>query len=84
MRIGRLSEPSFVFVCPLVEVIREADVNETSGEDGLASNCMMVNEFPSTACVGIDGDSSCGFGRVVGELQELHTLSLILLYSVAF
>ena len=36
MRIGRWSEPRFVFVCQLVEVIREADANETSGEDGLA------------------------------------------------
>ena len=33
MRIGRWSEPRFVFVCQLVEVIREADANETSGED---------------------------------------------------
>ena len=31
----------------------------------------MVNEFPSTACVGIDGSSGCGFGRVGVELQEL-------------
>ena len=36
MRIGRWSEPRFVFVCQLVEVIREADANETSGKDGLA------------------------------------------------
>ena len=36
MRIGRWSEPRFVFVCQLVEVIREADANETSGELGLA------------------------------------------------
>ena len=36
MRICRWSEPKFVFVCQLVEVIREADANETSGEDGLA------------------------------------------------
>ena len=40
-----------------------------------ALNCMMVNEFPSTACVGID--VGCSFGRVGGELQELHTQSLI-------
>ena len=45
-------------------------------------NCMMVNEFPSTACVRIDVGS--GFGRVGGELQELHTQSLIRLYSAAF
>ena len=49
-----------------------------------ALNCMMVNEFPSTACVGIDVGSGCGFGRVAGELQELHTQSLIRLYSAAF
>ena len=36
MRIGRWSEPRFVFVCQSVEVIREADANETSGGDGLA------------------------------------------------
>ena len=36
MRIGRWSEPRFVFVCQFVEVIREADANETSGELGLA------------------------------------------------
>ena len=36
MRIGRWSEPRFVFVCQLVEVMREADANETSGELGLA------------------------------------------------
>ena len=36
MRIGSWSEPRFVFVCHLVEVIREADANETSGELGLA------------------------------------------------
>ena len=34
IRIGRWSEPRFV--CQLVEVIREADANETSEEDGLA------------------------------------------------
>ena len=47
-----------------------------------ALNCMMVNEFPSTACVGIGG--VCSFGRVGGELQELKTQSLIRLYSAAF
>ena len=45
-----------------------------------ALNCMMVNEFPSTACVRIDVGSMCGFGRVSGEL---HTQSLIRLYSAA-
>ena len=49
-----------------------------------ALNCMMVNEFPSTACVGIDVGSGCGFARVGGELQELHTQSLIRLYSAVF
>ena len=34
MRISRWSKPMFVF--QLVEVIREAYANETSGEDGLA------------------------------------------------
>ena len=45
-----------------------------------ALNCMMVNEFPSTACVGIDGGSGCGVGRVGGKLQELHAQSLIRRY----
>ena len=36
MRIGRWSEPRFIFICQLVEVIREADATETSVEDGLA------------------------------------------------
>ena len=44
MRIGRWSEPWFVFVCQLVEVIREADANETSGEDGLALPGSLVGE----------------------------------------
>ena len=46
-----------------------------------ALNCMMVNEFPSTSYVGIDAVSGCGFGRVDGDL---HTQSLIRLYSAAF
>ena len=29
-----------------------------------ALNCMMVNEFTSTACVGIDGGRDCSFGGV--------------------
>ena len=36
MSICRWSEPRFVFVCQLVEVIREADANETSEKLGLA------------------------------------------------
>ena len=36
MRIGRWSEPRVVFVCQLVDVMREADANETSGELGEA------------------------------------------------
>ena len=44
MMIGRWSEPRFVFVCQLVEVIREADANETSGEDGLALPGSLVGE----------------------------------------
>ena len=42
MRIGRWSEPRFV--CQLVEVIRETDANETSGEDGLALPGSLVGE----------------------------------------
>ena len=34
----------FVFVCQLVEVIREADANETSGEDGLVLLGSLVGE----------------------------------------
>ena len=49
-----------------------------------ALNCMMVNEFPLTSCVRIDGGSCCGFGIVDGDLQKLHTQSLIRLYSAAF
>ena len=45
MRIARWSEPRFVFVCRLVEVIREADANETSGEDGLALPGSLLGEF---------------------------------------
>ena len=44
MRIDRWSEPRFVFVCQLVEVIREADANETSGKDGLALPGSLVGE----------------------------------------
>ena len=44
MRIGRWSEPRFVFVCQLVEVISEADANETSGELGLALPGYLVGE----------------------------------------
>ena len=46
MRIGRWSEPRFVFVCQLVEVIREADTNETSVEFGLALPTILL-ENPS-------------------------------------
>ena len=42
--IGRWSEPRFVFVCQLVEVIREADANETSEEDGLALHGSLYGE----------------------------------------
>ena len=44
MRIGRWSEPRFVFVCRLVEVIIEADANETSGEYGLALPGSLAGE----------------------------------------
>ena len=33
MNIGRWSEPRFVIACQLVEVIREAGANETSGNE---------------------------------------------------
>ena len=42
MRICRWPEPRFV--CQLVEVIREADANETSGELGLALPGILVGE----------------------------------------
>ena len=35
-----------------------------------ALTCMMVNEFPSTGCVGIDGRSGYGFGKV-GEMNTI-------------
>ena len=44
MRIGRWSEPRLVFVCQLVEVIREADANETCGDDGLVFLGSIVDE----------------------------------------
>ena len=44
MRIGRWSEPRFVFVSQLVEVIRDADANEISGKDGLALPGSLVGE----------------------------------------
>ena len=42
MRIGRWSEPRFVYVCQLVEVIREVDANEISGKLGLALTGNLV------------------------------------------
>ena len=44
MRIGRWSEPSVVLVCQLEEVMREADANETSGEEGKALLGSLVVE----------------------------------------
>ena len=44
MRISRWSEPSFIFVCQLVEMIREAEASETSGKDGLALPGSLVGE----------------------------------------
>ena len=38
------SEPRFVFVCQLVEVIREADANNTLGKLGLALPCNLVGK----------------------------------------
>ena len=42
--VGRWSEPRFVFVCQLVDVIKEADADETSGELGLAFPGNLVGE----------------------------------------
>ena len=44
IRIGRWSEHRFIFVCQLVEVIKEADANEAYGEDGLALPGSLVGE----------------------------------------
>ena len=44
MRIGRWSEPRFFFVYQLVELIREADANETSGVLGLALPGNLVGQ----------------------------------------
>ena len=40
-----------------------------------ASNCMIVKEFPSTGCIGIDG--GCGFGSVGGWVVVCLTASAI-------
>ena len=47
MRFGKCSEPRFVFFCQLVEVIREADANETSVELGFALPVNLVGESPT-------------------------------------
>ena len=39
-----VSEPRFVFVCQLADVIRETDANETSGKLGLALPGNLVGE----------------------------------------
>ena len=44
MRIGRWSEPRFVFVCQLVEMIKEDNAKKTSGELGLALAGNLVGE----------------------------------------
>ena len=49
MRIGRWSQPRCVFVCQLVEVIREADANETSWELGLALPGNLVENTEARA-----------------------------------
>ena len=44
MRIGRGFEPRFIFGCQLVEVIRDADANEPSGEmDWRCLIALLVN-----------------------------------------
>ena len=45
MRICRWSESRFVFVCQLVEVMREADANDTPGELGLTLPGILVGEY---------------------------------------
>ena len=44
MLIGRWFEPRFVFVCQLVEVLREADANKAYGEDVLALPGSLVGD----------------------------------------
>ena len=44
LRIGRWSEPRFVFVCQLVEVIRDAEANVTYGKVGLELLRSLVGE----------------------------------------
>ena len=44
-RIGGWLEPRFVYVCQLVEVIREEDAYQTSGELGFALFGSLVREF---------------------------------------
>ena len=45
MKIGRWSEPMGVFVCQLVEIIREVDADEASGELGLTLPGNLICEF---------------------------------------
>ena len=61
MRVGRWSEPRFVFVCQLVEVIIEAYANETYGEDGLELPGSLVGESQE--------DGLALPGSLVGESQ---------------
>ena len=42
MRIGRWSEPRFVFVCQLVELIREADANVMRHQENLGWHCPPI------------------------------------------
>ena len=44
MRIGKWSEPMFVFVRQLVQVIREGDANKTSRELSLALRGILIGE----------------------------------------
>ena len=58
MCIGRWSEPRFVFACQLVKVIRYADTNETSVEDGFTLlGCLVgdsINKFEPDIMFSID------------------------------
>ena len=49
-----------------------------------ASNCRIMNGFPSEALVVIGDGGGCGIGGVGGEMQEMHAQCLIRRYSAVF
>ena len=63
MRIGRWSEPRFVFVCQLVELIREDDANGTSAE----------NELPGT----LVGESHLRIPKLEPDIIFSNRVSLV-------